>query len=214
MSWRGRARLEWCTTGFVATNPSGQTGVFTAGHCLTQPQYWKEGTALTAFTATNLYSGNRDLAFMQNSVSTLPQFVANTNEAPRVLKGRRTKANTAVGNYICFYGRNTGPINGQTCGEVTSKAFNPNNAPPSSPYGCSNTAPFVACNANFIEVRPKSGETMYCRGGDSGSPVFVFDIAWGVLSGCATYSNNTAYNYFYTNMNEAYAAGYALSYGN
>lgn len=96
---------------------------------------------------------------------------------------------------------------------MTSKAYNPNYSPPTSPYGCSNGPSNVPCNANFVEVRPRSGETMYCRGGDSGSPVFVFDVAWGVLSGCASYSDNSIYNYVYTSMDEAYSAGYSLTYG-
>lgn len=55
---------------------------------------------------------------------------------------------------------------------------------------------------------------MYCIGGDSGAPVFTFDIAWGILSGCGIYSGTEqAYNLIYTSIDELYFHNYALVYG-
>lgn len=131
-----------------------------------------------------------------------------------MLKGRRLKGSTATGSYICKYGRNSGPVYGPTCGEVTSKNFNPNYTAPNSPYACSNGPSYVYCQNSFVEVQSRTSEKMYCRGGDSGAPIFAYDIAFGILSGCANYSgSDETYNYIYTSMDEAYTLGFSLVYG-
>ena len=207
----------WCTSAFVAKDPGGKTGVLTAGHCGDDAQYWREGTSSYPLSALGVYFNQwEDWAFLVGTVSMLPEFYGNRNEAARVLKGRRTKENTTertsttAGSYICAYGRNTGPRYGQTCGEVVNKYYDPNYAHP----GCTNGTTFVDCAANFVEIRARGAETMYCAGGDSGAPVFTFDVAWGILSGCSNYANSeTAYNLIYTSVDEVYYHSFTLVYG-
>jgi hypothetical protein len=206
----------WCTSAFVAQDPAGRVGVLTAGHCNEQ-QYWRQGSTNALLNRTAImFNRWEDWAFLTTNVAMVPEFFGNRNEGARVLRGRRTKENTTertsviAGSYICAYGRNTGPRYGQSCGEVTNKYYNPNYPHP----GCTNGSTYVACAANYVEIRPRGSETMYCIGGDSGAPIFTFDVAWGILSGCATYANSErTYNIIYTSIDELYFNGYALRYG-
>jgi hypothetical protein len=57
-------------------------------------------------------------------------------------------------------------------------------------------------------------QIMYCIGGDSGAPIFTYDVAWGILSGCATYSGtDRTYNIVYTPTDELDYGNYTLVFG-
>jgi hypothetical protein len=205
----------WCTTAFVAKNAAGNTGVLTAGHCTTSSQSWVEGTTKTPLTSTTQFTANKDYAFLQGAVSMVGEFYANKGEVARKLTGRRTKAATTVktttvaGSYVCMYGRNSGPVYGQACGEVVSTSYAPAYAAP----GCNNGPGYVACNSNFVQIKPKGAEIMYTRGGDSGAPVFAITVAFGIFSGSSNYTTgNTdrAYDMIYTSIDEIYNDGYSL----
>jgi len=207
---------RWCTTAFVARNSAGRTGALTAGHC-DEPQEWREGTATYPLTMAIHFDAWGDYGFLTGNVEMVPEFYGNRNEAPRILKGRRFREGastvertaTTAGSYICAYGQATGPRYGQSCGEVTSKYYDPNYPAP----GCSNSPTYVDCHANFVEIRARGTETMYCNS-DSGAPIFTYDVAWGILSGCATYpGTDRTYNIIYTPVDEIDYGGYTLVFG-
>lgn len=207
----------WCTTGFVGKDASGAVGVFSAGHCGTQQIYFNDGSSgPVPLYSTTYFTPTKDYAFLQGNIDMVGEFYANNNEPPRQLTGRRTLAYTNVkmtspatpGSFVCFYGRNSGPVYGQQCGEVTSITYTP-----TYPGGCSNGT-YQACEANFIEVRPVDPYVMYCRGGDSGAPVFYGTIAFGIENGCTFIPDmfDQTYNMIYTSADELYADGYSFVY--
>ncbi len=64
----------------------------------------------------------------------------------------------------------------------------------------------------YVQVQgPTSG--MRCAEGDSGSPWFVYNVAFGIMSSCGenmVSGNISAANY--TSMDAAYARNYKLTY--
>lgn len=215
-----RAGEPGCTTGFVGWAPpkpgeshSTEFGIFTAGHCRTYAEAFRDASGrqhtLTVHPSLNLDNNNGDIAFWIAPVglSAQPQFYANKNEAARTLTGRRTRASTTgtvtnlgqnstatSGTFVCFYGRKTGPVTGQACGEVTYNGFQYNSA--SAGY-------LVEIEGDFA-----------CFGGDSGAPVFAYTIAFGIENGCRVVSTTVVQNntMHYTSMDLAYDRGFRLSY--
>lgn len=210
-----------CTTGFVGWAPpkSGQShstefGIFTAGHCKSEGHgigYKDTSGKMHTLTEDNglfLNNMSADIRFLKAPVGlgAASEFYADKNTAARKLTGRRTiasttgtvlnqgKASTATrGTFVCFYGMRTGPTNGQGCGEVTYNGFT---------YG-GETGFFVEFKGTFA-----------CNQGDSGAPVFAYNTAFGVVSGCRILTNTPVSNneLSYTSMDAAYDKGYRLSY--
>lgn len=218
----------WCTSAFAAKNPSAQSGMLTAGHC-DDPQFWREGTTSYPLSFTDQWNGWADYGFLRGSVTVEPKFVANNGDV-RTLTGRRTKSTTqdrltatadTKGTYVCFYGRKSGPTYGQSCGEVNDLWYNPDYAinTPSGQYGCSNGPTAITCEFNYVEVVQSGTTQMNCIGGDSGAPVFIYTVAFGVLSGCSNYTDGLgnpmprAYSFIYSSMDDIYYDGYSLIYG-
>ena len=215
------ANTNQCTTGFVGWAPpkSGQGhstefGIFTAGHCRSEGFGigYKDasGKMHTLIEDSGLLLDNlgADIRFLKAPVGlgAASEFYADNNTSARKLTGRRTiasttgtvvnqgKASTATrGTFVCFYGMRTGPANGQGCGEVTYNGIS---------YG-GGTGYFVEFKGTFA-----------CNQGDSGSPVFAYSTAFGVVSGCRILTNTPAINneLAYTSMDAAYDKGYRLSY--
>ena len=166
-------------------------------------------------TAFDDWTTTSDIMFMRlpTGLSGTPYFIADKGEAARRLTGRRTLSSTnakdeptvAEGSFICFYGRNTGPVSGQSCGEVISKGvrFGTTSAEPNMIYA-SGTAYYVRVDG------PSS--SMKCIGGDSGAPWFAYTTAFGVMSRCAENHVGTTTVAYYTSMDSAYAKGYRLGY--
>ncbi|MEQ1543492.1 trypsin-like serine protease [Methyloglobulus sp.] len=110
----------------------------------------------------------------------LPQFFAADNVA-KPLTGRRTRASTVVGNTVCHYGKTTG----YSCGTVKDKAYMPGlvgsilfkSCGPDGKTG--KPAKPVVCSKTWVKV---AGPKLDCFQGDSGGPVFIGNIAVGLLS--------------------------------
>lgn len=222
---RPGSTAHFCTTAFAAKGPAPDyvVGMLTAGHCH-GPTAWREGGKEYILTNTSTFNAFEDWGFLTGFPS-VAEFFAESGTVARKLTGRRTKANTderettpnataVVGSYVCFYGMTTAPINGQECGEVWSTYSNPNYQAPKQPNGCSNGPTFVSCATNFVEVRPAKGEIMNCRGGDSGSPWFIYTTAFGIMSGCGWPDPNSASasRAFYTSTDELDYSAYSLVY--
>jgi hypothetical protein len=198
-----------CSTGFAGTM-GGVLGMLTAGHCNTAT-FWSDNgsTGFTALTFKDKYTPSGDLGFW-SGVPIDKQFQANIGEFRNVAI-RTSVANTSVktatknGSFVCWFGGESGGTNAQQCGEVTSKSAKPAN--------CSNTAT-VACNAVWIRLDPQPGQTYVWAGqGDSGSPVFVWNSAYGILTNSAHYFGTAQSQYvLYTSIDDAYAKGFTLAY--
>ncbi|MDC0886489.1 hypothetical protein OAS19_01685 [Altererythrobacter sp.] len=216
---RGGTRLEQrgtdnlvCTAGFIGRNPSGTRGIVTAKHCddsRAGPLEYQDGS--TAYNVTFDAGLSRpvaeaDIAFLTipSSLSTLPQFFGNRNEAARNLTGRRTLSSTqarvtdgvAQGSVVCYYGMRTGPIVGQSCGEVTYKGYY-EGQPGKAGYK--------------VQIE---GADLACNQGDSGGPVFAWNTAFGIVGGCDPYSSvkGGTDRMVYTSTDALYAYGYSLAY--
>ncbi|HEU0100219.1 MAG TPA: S1 family peptidase [Allosphingosinicella sp.] len=208
------ARTFACTAAFLAKDPAGNPGILTAGHCNWAGGYiYKDGTreyALTGDTRLNRNDGYADMRFFKiPTTDWLPQFYGNKGEAARALTGRRTISSTsakytdgvAQGTVICFYGQTTGPVSGQGCGEVTFKQvyFPAGGGTPTAGVAGSYYLQFLGSFA--------------CAPGDSGAPVFAYNTAFGVLSGCDTVGTDIRQRTAaYTSTDLAYANSFTLAY--
>lgn len=218
--WYAAVNSAQCTSAFVGWAPKGSAshatvfGIFTAGHCTSAGHGigYKDATGkmftLIEDPGLSLDNDSADIRFLKAPVGlgAAAQFFANRNEAARTLTGRRTIASTTgtvsnqgitstatTGTFVCFYGRRTGPTNGQGCGEVTYNGYS-----------------YAGGSGYFVRIKG----TFACNQGDSGAPVFAHTTAFGVQNGCVTLSNSPVANELdYTSTDAAYAYGYTLSYG-
>ena len=212
---------HYCSTAFAAYNPSGQIGMLTAGHC-DNPFYWSEtGTSgFTRLNVVNKYTASGDWAFL-TGVPIDRRFQANIGEY-RYPTGRRTQGSTyaagydiydnyhATGTFVCWFGGESGSTYGQQCGEVTATY-----ARPKATCG-SGTAesPYVPCEYNSIRVEPKAGQSyIYAGQGDSGSPVFAWNTAFGIVGTSAHYFGSAqSISITYTSIDDIYSWDYRLAY--
>lgn len=177
---RGGADISGlCTTGFVATDSSGNDGVLTAAHCFTT-------TGITAFAYTGndgarhtlnvrnpstvSMTPNRDIMFLTGSTTFPAEFFPDSSATTRAVTGtrRRTSTNTngwfSTGSQVCHNGITTG----KSCGEVQTIKYKP-----TFPGSCGGST----CNAVFIKVE---GPNLACFGGDSGGPIYAWNTAFGI----------------------------------
>lgn len=218
----------WCTNAFVGYDSANRPGLFSASHC----RFSGTGSApasvgmsyvdtdgksyiLSADSNLSAFTTHHDMLFMSFPSGLLPsnQFFADKGTAARVLTGRRTMTSTTAkvgtttaGSWVCFYGRTTGPVSGQSCGEVVSKG----DVIPLQTSDAGMTA--SSGTSYYVKVQAPTA-TMKCAGGDSGAPWFSLSIAFGTMSRCGENygggSNTVAY---YTSMDAAYAKSYRLGY--
>jgi hypothetical protein len=213
----------WCTNAFVGYDPANKPLLFSASHC-----QWSnnssigmrykdtDGTMSTLGVDFNLNAwtthGDMLALTLASGLSPSPYFFAEKGTAARQLTGRRTmtttnvKTGTTAGTMVCFYGRTTGPVYGQSCGEVVAKGvvLALNSSEPMMTAG-SGTSYYVAVQA--------PSTTMKCQGGDSGAPWFALSVAFGTMSRCGEYWVNGTDSYaYYTSMDAAYAKSYRLAY--
>lgn len=212
----------WCTNAFVGYDSANRPGIFSASHCR-----WSGASSIgmnykdTNGTTTQLgvdpnlsaWTTHGDMLFLTLAAGLSPssQFFADKGTAARLLTGRRTmtttsvKSGTTAGSMVCFYGRTTGPVSGQSCGEVVAKGV---------VLTLSASEPMMTAGSGtsyYVAVQGPS-TTMKCQGGDSGAPWFALSIAWGTMSRCAeNWVGSDSYAY-YTSMDAAYAKSYRLSY--
>jgi hypothetical protein len=215
-----------CTVGFVGYDASNRAGLFSAAHCryggtsaapqtlgITYTDTDGKSHTLSGDPSLSAFTTHHDMLFLILPAGLQPStlFFADKGTAARALTGRRTiasttaKVGTTAGSWICFYGRTTGPVTGQSCGEVTSKgdvfAFQ------SSDVGMT-----VATGTSYYVRVQAPSATMKCAPGDSGAPWFALSIAFGTMARCAenwSGANTVAY---YTSMDIAYAKNYRLNY--
>ena len=133
----------------------------------------------------------------------------------------------STGTFVCWYGGHYGPgwaerhgthstghtAAGQQCGEVNAKYIRMNYCGPQEN---------LSCDYAWVEVVPKAGRSSFIAGpGDSGSPIFAWDVAFGIMTHASATqgtlrsvdeATGTAQVMWYTPIDEVYRKGYSLLY--
>jgi hypothetical protein len=102
---------------------------------------------------------------------------------------------------------------GQQCGEVNARAVKMAKCGPTGT---------TACDYRWVEVIPKEGQGMVAGQGDSGSPVFAWNTAFGIMTNAGWYdasgrlyvdeAQGKATHMWYTPIDDIYNKGYQLLY--
>jgi len=169
-----------CTTAFTVTDGA-RYGVATAAHCLDDLAYIDPQRVASPLNYVGQWGwGYQDVQINASSAPLAGLFYADTRRTvERPVTGQRTRDSTRAGDFVCHRGETTG----YSCALVELTDF--------APAGDLCGGP---CLPTWVTV---AGPT--CKGGDSGSPVFVGTTALGVLKG-ATYRNGRCVFYFYMSV--------------
>ncbi|HEX4693353.1 hypothetical protein [Sphingomonas sp.] len=169
-----------CTTGFTVTDGT-RYGIATAAHCLDQMDYIDPQRIATPLSFVGQWGwGYQDVQINVASEPLPGLFYADTAKTiERPVTGQRTRDETRAGDFVCHRGERTG----YSCSTVDLTDF----APAGDLCG-------GACLPTWVTV---AGPT--CKGGDSGSPVFIGTTAMGILKG-ATYHGAACMFYFYMSV--------------
>jgi hypothetical protein len=125
------------------------------------------------------------------------------------------------GTFVCWYPGHYGapvaanhgqhsvshPGAGQQCGEVNAKYVK-------VATWCG-AAKNIQCDYAWVEVLPKEGENSFvAAAGDSGSPIFTWNTAFGIITNSNWYDETTGRSsaIWYTPLDEIYRNGYSLLY--
>lgn len=171
-------RQNLCTTGFVVTN--GETNaITTAAHCPDQLTYIDRDGKETALPLIGSWgAGYQDVQINGSPDSPLPLFYSNRGAGTlRKLVSWRNVASTRAGDFVCHYGESSG----FSCSTVELTDY----APPGDLCG-------GPCSPTWVTV---SGPG--CIPGDSGGPVFIGEIAFGIAKGVNRTSAGQCLFYYY-----------------
>jgi hypothetical protein len=169
-------RRHGCTTGFVVRDAA-RTGVVTAAHCPDSLVYQgPDGASLPLQFAGGWGVGHQDVQVHVGGNTGEPLFYANRlNGSLRRLAGARRRDSTRAGEAVCHWGEGTG----YSCSEVELTDY----APPVELCG-------GPCEPVWVTVRGPG-----CKAGDSGGPVFIGGIGFGILKGGS--GINSRCNFYY-----------------
>lgn len=164
----GGTSLSTCTGGFTVRAYNGELGISTAAHC-SNTQY-ALGSHLP-FRAED-QQGNQDVQWHSACDIHTVTNEFNSGLGMRACTGTRHRNNQAIGAYVCKYGMMTQ----RRCGNIESKSL---------------SVSYVTSSASTF-VRVDGGSTDLSISGDSGSPWFVENIAYGIHSGSPAADPNDA----------------------
>jgi hypothetical protein len=179
-----------CTTGFVVTDGR-RTGIATAAHCPDALSYrdGQEGDVPLTFVGQWGWSF-RDVQIHESGRAERPIFYADPDKrAARRLVSWRNRASTRAGDTVCHRGETTG----YSCSEVDLVDY----APPGDLCG-------GPCAPAWVTVSGPS-----CKSGDSGGPVFLGGVAFGILKG-ASYARSGACDFYYYMSTDYLPEGWSL----
>ena len=167
-----------CTTGFVVTDGT-RTGIVTAAHCPDDLRFIEDGLDPVPLQLAGAWGARyQDVQIHVADRDFSALFHPDTAKAvTRPLTSWRNRASTRAGDFVCHRGERTG----YSCAEVAFVDY----APP----GDLCAGP---CPATWVAVR---GPT--CKGGDSGGPIFLGTIAFGIVKGGTYTSDGTCRLYYY-----------------
>ncbi len=155
-----------CTLGFSVISGSGSRGISTAAHC---GNFQANAGVWLPFQA-ECFHDDCDVQWHTDSSHTAQPWVKAGNFT-RSIYDTRSRAQQAIGAYVCKQGITTG----FTCGTISSK----------------NIAPSYIPSANATFIRVAGGSTDQSEPGDSGGPWFSGNTAYGIMS-CQFLGTNDA----------------------
>ena len=166
-----------CTTAFTVTDGK-RYGIATAAHCLDDITYFDPRRVATPLSFVGQWGWGYQDVQINTSPDPLPGlfYADNGRTVERPVTGQRTRDSTRAGDFVCHRGETTG----YSCAVVELTDF--------APAGDLCGGP---CLPTWVTV---AGPT--CKGGDSGSPVFIGTTALGIVKG-ATYRGGACVFYFY-----------------
>jgi streptogrisin C len=171
-------RRNLCTTAFVVTN--GETNaITTAAHCPDDLTYVdRDGTTVDLPMIGSWGAAYRDVQINGSPNSPEPLFYSNRGAGTlRRLVSWRNVASTRAGDFVCHYGESSG----YSCATVELTDY----APPGDLCG-------GPCSPTWVTVKGPN-----CVPGDSGSPVFSGEIAFGIAKGVNRASSGQCLFYYY-----------------
>lgn len=177
----GDPRRYMCTAGFVVTDGA-RTALTTAAHCPDTLSAADSSGREQALAFVGQWGwGNQDVQINASAEPLKPIFLADTAKTVRrPVTGSRDRAGTRAGDIVCHRGERTG----YSCSQVELTDF----APAGDLCG-------GACLPTWTTVAGPD-----CKGGDSGSPVFIGTTALGIVKGGSYRSDGSCAFYFYMSV--------------
>jgi streptogrisin C len=157
-------RRNRCTSAFVVTNGE-VNAITTAAHCPDQLTYAEaDGSSVTLPMIGSWGAAYRDVQINGSADSPYPYFYSDEpGGSLRSVQTWRSVASTRAGDFLCHYGTSSG----YSCSTVELTDY----APPGDLCG-------GPCSPTWVTVKGPS-----CVPGDSGGPVFIGDVAFGIAKG-------------------------------
>jgi streptogrisin C len=157
-------RRNRCTSAFVVTNGE-VNAITTAAHCPDQLTYVEaDGSSVTLPMIGSWGAAYRDVQINGTADSPAPYFYSDQAAGTlRAVETWRPVASRRAGDFVCHYGTSSG----YSCATVELTDY----APPGDLCG-------GPCSPTWVTVKGPS-----CVPGDSGGPVFVGDVAFGIAKG-------------------------------
>jgi len=181
-----------CTAGFAVTDGV-RSAVVTAAHCpdalsVVDPA---GGGDVPLDFAGQWGWGYQDVQVNVSPGVLGPRFLADTGKTvARAVTGARPRGATRVGDVVCHRGERTG----YSCAEVAFTDF----APAGDLCG-------GACLPTWVAVRGPS-----CKGGDSGGPVFLGGVAYGIVKGGSYRAGDGRCGFYYYMSTDYLPTGWSL----
>lgn len=177
----GDPRRYVCTAGFVVTDGI-RTGLATAAHCPDALSVQNTDGREEELAFVGQWGwGNQDVQINASHDALTPLFFADTAKTiSRPVTGALSRASTRAGDVVCHRGERTG----YSCSQVDLTDF----APAGDLCG-------GACLPTWTTVTGPM-----CKGGDSGSPVFLGTTAYGIMKGGSYRVDGSCAFYFYMSI--------------
>jgi hypothetical protein len=170
-------RRQACTTGFVVRNAV-QTGIVTAAHCPDAVSYRnRDGSEVPLDFVAQWGARHQDVQVHLTSLADQPLFYADRRQGlARPVTGSRPLQSTRAGDTVCKWGESSG----YGCSEIEFTDFAP---------------PGELC-AGLCEPVWVSVAGPHCKPGDSGGPVFLGTIAFGIAKGGSSSAGRCHFYYY------------------
>jgi len=170
-------RRNRCTTAFVVTNGE-VNAITTAAHCPDQLFYDDDGNSVSLPMIGSWGAAYRDVQINGSADSPDPYFYSDeANGSLRAVETWRNVASTRAGDFVCHYGSSSG----YSCSTVELTDY----APPGELCG-------GPCSPTWVTVKGPA-----CVPGDSGGPVFVGNVAFGIAKGINRDDSGQCEFYYY-----------------
>lgn len=190
----GNGRRYACTSGFVVRRGS-DSAIVTAAHCPDNLVWTDAERREHPLPFLGQWGwGYQDVQVNGSPVSLSPAFWSDTAKTiSRRVTGQRSRDQTRAGDIVCHRGERTG----YSCAEVWIPDF----APAGDLCG-------GGCTPTWVGVR---GPT--CRSGDSGGPVFLGGMAYGIVKGGSYRGGDGSCAFYYYMSVDFLPDGWSLATG-